>query len=305
MQIGIGDDAAVWQPSRSMRGVMTTDAFVEGVHFTAALTPFDIGYRSMAGALSDIAAMGAGPTLVTVALGLPPERTDDVVALYRGMLDVCARGGAIVAGGDLTRSPALWLSITALGEVRPSHLKTRAGAKRGDVLAVTGALGAARAGWMCEDGATALDDASLQAARAAYRRPPARFAEGRWLGASSNVHAMMDLSDGLSSDVLRLCAASDCGAEIDAVPVAPAARAFATLSGAEPETFALAGGEDYELLAAIDARAFGHIAARFRARFGRELLAVGKTKLKEEGVTVRRAGGRVALQATGWDHFRS
>lgn len=302
--LGIGDDAALWQPSRSHRSAITTDAYLEGIHFTREMPLLDVGYRAMAATLSDLSAMGAKPVLATIALGLPQRTQEaDVRDLYRGMLTVAKAAGAAIAGGDLTRSPELLLSITAVGEVRPSHVKTRGGARPGDVLAVTGELGSARAGWMSEREHGAIGGAHLEAARSAYARPVTRFAEARWLAASANVRAMLDLSDGLSTDLLRLCEASACGACVDVIPVSASARAFAAATGEDGERFALAGGDDYEILAAIDARAFRYLEARYRARFGRRLLAVGRMCPKEEGMTVLLSGERVALESTGWDHF--
>jgi thiamine-monophosphate kinase len=287
--LGIGDDAAVWQPSRSHRSVISTDMLVEGVHFTrAAMSLEDAGWRAMVANLSDLAAMGARPVLATVALGVAHKNAaGDTLELYRGVAQAADRYGIAVAGGDLTRSEALTISITVVGEVRPSNVKTRSGGNPGDVLAVTGELGAARAG--LEGAPDALE---------AFRRPRARLAEGRFLAASGNVTAMMDSSDGLSTDVSRLCAASGCGARVENVPVAPAALSFARGRGEDPECFALAGGEDFELLAAIRRRAFAYLAGRFAKRFGRPLLRIGALE-KEEGV---RRGGQ-PLERSGWEHF--
>ena len=301
--VGIGDDAAVWQPSRRNRSVITTDALVEGVHFTrASMSARDAGHRALASNLSDIAAMGARPVLATVALGIPPA-TDPgwLLEMYDGIAALAQRARCAVAGGDLTRAPAITLAITVIGEVRASNLKTRAGARPGDVLALTGPLGGSRAGL-----ALALDRPDLAAdpahagVLARFRTPEPRLAEGRWLGASRHVRALMDVSDGLSTDLLRLCAASGTGATIDQVPVDEGARRVAALAGADAERWALEGGEDFELLAAVERRAFAHLALRFRARFGRELLRAGS--VTADG-GVRLAGG-IAVTAAGWDHLR-
>ena len=287
--LGIGDDAALWQPSRSHRSVISTDMLVEGVHFTReAMSLEDAGWRAMAANLSDLAAMGARPVLATVALGVAKkDAAGDALELYRGIAQAADRYDIAIAGGDLTRSEAITISIAVVGEVRPSNVKTRSGGRANDVLAVTGELGAARAG---------LEGAPD--AQEAFRRPQPRLAEGRFLAASANVTAMMDCSDGLSTDVYRLCAASGCGAAIENVPVAPAARAFAQSRGEDAERYALAGGEDFELLAAIRPRAFGYLAGRFAKRFGRPLLRVGVLE-KEEGV---RRQSR-PLERSGWEHF--
>ncbi|HTA38917.1 MAG TPA: thiamine-phosphate kinase [Candidatus Acidoferrales bacterium] len=301
--LGIGDDAAIWQPSRSNRSAITTDALVEGVHFSRDLmTLYDAGWRAIVANASDLAAMGARPVLATVALGVPADTGEaSIVELYRGIAAAASATGLTIAGGDLTRAPVLTISVAAVGEVRPSNVKTRSGGRPGGVLAVTGPLGAARAGLaLARAGSKAGPEAS--AALDAFRRPQARCAEGRFLAASRNVEAMMDLSDGLSTDLLRLCAASGCGALLSAVPAAQSARAVAAERGEDPERFALAGGEDFELLVAVRPRAFDYLAKRFERRFGRPLHRIG-TLRAGSGIALARDGGEEAVGATGWDHF--
>lgn len=301
--VGIGDDAAVWQPSRSRRSVITTDALVEGVHFTRdAMSGADAGHRALASNLSDIAAMGAKPVLATIAFGAGPGSDEAwILDCYRGIAALAERAGCAIAGGDIVRAPAIVLAITIVGEVRPSNLKLRSGMRAGDVIAVTGPLGGSRAGLaIAVDGILPANDPAATSALQAFRRPEPRLAEGRWFGASSHVHAMMDTSDGLSTDLARLARASGTGATIEHVPVAPAARAVAERSGADPAAWALDGGEDFELLLAVGARAFTHLAGRFAARFGRPLLRVG-VATAEAGI--RHADGRTVPSA-GWDHLR-
>ena len=302
--VGIGDDAAVWQPSRSHRSVITTDALVEGVHFTRdGMSAAEVGHRALASNLSDIAAMGAKPVLATVALALGPD-TDPawVVECYRGMTALARRARCAIAGGDIVRAPSVAFAITVVGEVRASNLKTRSGMRPGDTIAVSGPLGASRAGLAIaveQPGLAALPEAAD--ALRAFRTPEPRLAEGRWLAASRNVRAMMDCSDGPSTDVARLAAASGTGAVIDRVPVAASARAIAAAVGADAERWALDGGEDFELIVAVATRAFTHLSGRFRARFGRELLRIGYAT-DEAGI--RFANGEPVLRA-GWDHLRT
>jgi thiamine-monophosphate kinase len=301
--IGIGDDAAAWQPSRSNRSVITTDALVEGVHFTRdAMSAPDVGWRALASNLSDVAAMGARPVLATIALGFPAGTDPEwVLGCYDGIAALAKRARCAIAGGDLTRAPAIVLSITVVGEVRPSNLKRRDGARPGDVFAVTGPLGASRAGLrIALEHAGPASDPAAAAALAAFRSPEPRLREGRWLAGSRHVRAMMDVSDGLSTDLARLCAASGVGAVVETIPVHPAARAVAARTGDDAEAWALGGGEDFELLVSVDKRAFDHIAGRFRAHCGRELIAVGRAT---EGAGVRLANGE-PIVPSGWDHLR-
>ncbi len=302
--VGIGDDAAVWQPSRSHRSVITTDMLVEGVHFSRAwMSIRDIGWRAMAANLSDVAAMAARPVLATVALGMmedtPPA---DVLELYAGMQACADAYGLAIAGGDLSRAPALTLALTVVGEVRATDCTLRSGARPGDVIAVTGALGASRAGLAALRGEVTLEPALAAEAIEAHARPFPRVREGRLLGASRNVHAMMDCSDGLSTDLARLCARSGVGARIENVPVAASALAAARKLGQEADLFALAGGEDFELLVTVQARAFAHVAARVRAQTGRTLHRVGVVQADEALVMVKQ-GVTHPLTPSGWDHF--
>ena len=224
----------------------------------------------------------------------------DVRELYAGMAAAAARRISRSSGGTLSRAPVLTIAITAVGEVRASNAKTRAGGRPGAVLAVTGPLGAAAPALRSRRSPT------RSKARCPARRST-RFgarkracAEGRFLAASRNVQAMMDCSDGLSTDLDAPVCGQRLRSESRAVPVAEAARAFANASGQDPERYALAGGEDFELLVAVGARAFAHVAGRFPARFGRELLRIGTLRL-EPGIALRDE----PLERSGWDHFAS
>ncbi len=283
--------------------MITTDALVEGVHFTReAMSAADAGHRALASNLSDIAAMGAKPVLATIAFGVGPGVDEAwILDCYRGLAALAERAKCAIAGGDVVRAPAITISITVVGEVRASNLKLRSTMLPGDAIAVTGALGASRAGLAATvEHPELAGDAQLEAAVRAFRTPEPRMAEGLWLAASRNVRAMMDTSDGLSTDLTRLARASACGAVIETVPVAEAARTVAARVGADADAWALDGGEDFELLVAIAPRAFAHLAGRFHARFGRPLLRVGTA---EAGTGVRRSDGS-GVTSAGWDHLR-
>ncbi len=313
--LGIGDDAAAWQPSRSHLSVITTDALVDGVHFRSdTMDAAAIGHRAMAANLSDIAAMGARPVLATVALGVTPQTTEAWLrACYGGMAALAAVHGARIVGGDVTASPALSLALTLVGEVSRAHLKTRSSGRGGDVLAVTGPLGASRAGLeLMRRGLAAgelgdpalgrLDADERRAAETSFARPTPRVREGRFLGASAYVRAMMDGSDGLSTDVARLARASGCGATLDEVPVHLAAFAVACAVGDDPTHYALDGGEDFELLVAVAPRAFAHLSRKFALAFGSPLLPVGHLDA-EPGIRIAETGVARELVAAGYDHL--
>jgi thiamine-monophosphate kinase len=300
IRLGIGDDAAAWQPSRSHRSVITTDMAVEGVHFAAELMPLeDAGWRSMIANASDVAAMGARPVLATVALGVPAHAgPNDVLTLYAGIAEAARATGLAIVGGDLSRAPGWTISVAAVGEVRPSNLKTRHGGSPGCVLCSTGRFGAARAGLdLARDGVRVEPDLAKRAL-SAFRRPVARMREGRFFGADRAVVAMMDCSDGLSTDIARLARASGCAASIESCPVDPAAEAVAAQLGVDPERYALAGGEEFELLVAVRRRDYVRVARAFEGRFGRPLLRIG---LLAPGSGVEFRGS--ALPPSGWDHL--
>jgi thiamine-monophosphate kinase len=304
--LGIGDDAAAWRPSRSHLSVVTTDALVEGVHFLQErMDAWSIGYRAMAANLSDIAAMGARPVLSTIALGIAPKTEEAwLLELYRGMQSLAQRHGVRIVGGDLTGAPVTMLSITVVGEVRSTHLRRRDAGRPGDIVAVTGRLGASRAGLeLLRLGPLDVPEALSERARKAFLTPEPRVQEGRWFAASANVHAMMDCSDGLSSDLGRLARASGCGALIEELPVDAAAEAVARAAGAEACDYALNGGEDFELIVTIVPRAFEHLSRRFEQRFGCPLIRVGRLD-DSSGLRMRVGEERMEIAPRGWDHLR-
>lgn len=273
---------------------------IEGVHFTRdAMSLEDIGWRAMAANLSDIAAMGAKPVLATVALGLSRGFAQEkILELYHGLAASAKASKLEIVGGDLSVSDALTIAITVVGEVRQSNAKVRSGGHPGDILAVTGPLGAARAGLELTRHDEAIEPVLKEEALRAFRRPQPRIAEGKFFAASRNVTAMMDISDGLSTDLYRFAAASDCAAMIESVPVAEPATAVAETRNENAERFALAGGEDFELLVAVRPRVFRYLADRYAKRFKRDLLRVGVLQ-KGSGVTWNGA----PLERSGWDHF--
>ena len=253
--VGIGDDACVLDPTPGRRLLATTDVLVAGVHFRADLSaPEDWGWKAVAVSLADVAAMGGRPRWLLVALTVPPEATVALLErVYAGMAQACRAYGVALAGGDTAAGPALALAVTALGEAdRPV---TRAGARPGDRLAVTGPLGAAAAGLaLLERGdapAAALLD-RFPGLAAAHRRPDPDLAAGPAL-AAAGATAMLDVSDGLAGDALHLAEASGVGVEVDeaAVPLAPGVAAAADLLGRDPAELALGGGEDFVLAAAL------------------------------------------------------
>jgi thiamine-monophosphate kinase len=306
MPVGIGDDAAVVEPERNRLEVLSVDALVEGVHFDRTFTPPGaIGHRALAVNLSDLAAMGAAPRLCLVSLALPPAlAVADFDAMIGGLTALAARHRMHVAGGNLTRSPGpLVLDVTVIGTAKRRQILTRAGARPGDHLYVTGSVGAAAAGlsMLRELGRDACAPDDPCAARYLYPEPRVRM--GLLAGRNRAASAAMDLSDGLADAVHQIAAASGVGAVIDAdaLPIDPAARDWFSRHGDDPVTAATAGGDDYELLLAVRPK-LGRRLANARRHGGVELTRIG---VCTEALDVRLKCGDVERpMPKGYHHFR-
>jgi len=282
---GIGDDAAVLDVPSGQRLVASTDASVEGVHFRREwLTPEEVGGRATVAALSDIAAMGALPIGMLLALAVPQDWMGKIVALARGVGDAAAAAGCPIVGGNVSRAKELSVTITVLGTAaRPLQ---RTGVQPGDALYVTGRLGGPRAAvraWM--EGSTPRVEH-----RARFATPRPRIAEGRWL-ADAGCHAGIDISDGLIADAGHLALASGVALDLDLAGL-PCVKAVSLEEAAS-------GGEEYELLVA--APVGGAVdPISFEQRFGVPLTMIG-TAREGSGIAIRGAT-RVDLPR-GHDHF--
>ena len=309
VRVGIGDDCAVLEPGAGRCVLATTDLLVEDVHFRRRYaTAADVGWKALAVNLSDIASMGGRPRWGLVALACPEGVTvEEAEAFYAGLLELARAHDVAVVGGDTSASPRGWIvNVTLLGEAAPAFV-LRSTAKPGDAIAVTGALGLAAAGLAVLERGTApagVAPAALEEVKAAHLRPRPRVQEGQWLAAAGGVTAMIDLSDGLATDLGRICEESRVGAavELARLPLNAAARAVAAAVGGDPLAWATGGGEDYELLVTCQPDAFVRLADGLAAATGTTLTAIGAIT-PAGGVRYTDAAGREVVVAPGFEHF--
>jgi thiamine-monophosphate kinase len=304
--LGIGDDAAAWRPTPGSVVVATTDMLVEGIHFRLDwTTPRDLGRKALAVNLSDLAAMGARPGRALVSIGLLPGQAGLVEELYDGMSELAREAGVWIVGGDTVRSPGpLIVNVALLGEADPARLLRRSGAVPGDVLMLTGIVGASAAGLdlLLRGDAQALARPDAAALLAAHFRPVPQLAAGSIL-AGLGLHCAIDVSDGVASEARHIARAGGVSVEIDLerLPLAP--EAVALLGEERARELALSGGEDYQLLFAVPASRAADVAEALRP--GCLPTVVGRVTGRHPGgeVVLRLAGREVESAAAGYTAF--
>jgi len=312
---GISDDAAVYRIGEGRVHLLTTDTLTEGIHFDRSFMPMEhLGFKALSVNVSDIVAMNAQPRYAVVSIGISKKVSVEMVqTIYEGVKEACGAYDVTVVGGDTTSSHALSLSVSVVGEADEDRVVYRSGAQVGDKLCVTGDLGASYAGLKAlvrnrqrmeqegEDFEPNLDPFSYVIRR--HLAPPAQLKAVRdWADAGVRPHALIDVSDGLASEVHHVCEASDVGAQLyePALPIDPETRNTATDFGEDVSVYALFGGEDYELvftlpedrLDALDPQTFSVIGD------------IESPDDPEHPVLIQRANGEnVPLQPGGFDHF--
>jgi len=311
LRLGVGDDAAILAPRPNAEWVVGCDAFLEGVHFLADTHVADsIGYKALARATSDLAAMGARPRFFLLTLALPINRVGKWLDDFLGGLGRAARHfGMTLIGGDTTRNPTVFISMTVIGDITPGRAVTRSGARPGDLIYVTGVLGAARLGLLVLTNRLRKPIRRLFRGRQSLLRPhlyPAIQVQwGAWLARHRLASAMIDVSDGLSTDLSRLCEASGVGARLwaDQIPCVKIPHGKAgEVPGLSPLELALNGGEDYELLFTVSPRNLKRLR---RARRFSELAQIGEVRGGRQLTLVEKDGRVKPLVAGGWDPFGS
>jgi thiamine-monophosphate kinase len=303
--VGSGDDAAVTLPGGAT--ATSVDALVDGVHFRRdQITPAQIGRKALAAALSDLAAMGAEAGEAYVALGVPPDLSEaDCLEVVDGILALAAATGTTLAGGDVTRAPALSLAVTVVGHAAAAEqLVGRGGARPGDLMVLTGEIGGAAAGLLLLERpelAGRIGAATVEHLRRRQIEPAPRLAEGRVL-AAAGARSMIDVSDGLGGDAGHIAAASGAGVRLEAaaLPLQEGVAAVASAAGLDPLQLAASGGEDYELLAALPPRCLDEAMAKIGETGGAELTRIGEV-VAGSGVEIRRDGG--LLPPAGFDQL--
>ena len=301
--LGIGDDAAVWRPRPRFETILTTDWFLDGTHFWRDWHPPEaIGWKSVMRAASDIAAMGGLPRCFLLSLALPSALSGTWLDQFlRGITRASAKLRCPLAGGDTTKAGRVLINVTVVGEVPRGRALLRSRAKPGDLIYVTGRLGEAELGLrlarkLRRSGKRAEDDLLLK-----HLFPEARNALGYWLRHTVRASAAMDLSDGLSLDLHRVCAASEVGAVIHSEKLPMASPEFLrAFSDLECQDAALHGGDDYELLFCLPSKYRGRIPP---SKMGIRLNQIGEITDSPRVSIVSGNGRRIELLPRGWDPF--
>ncbi|MFZ1948371.1 MAG: thiamine-phosphate kinase [bacterium] len=307
--IGIGDDCAVLRRGAVLE-VLTTDCLVEGTHYQDQwLSMKDVGWKALAVNVSDIAAVGGTPKHALVTLFLPEAiTTGDIDDLYDGLDECAAKYGCSVVGGDIVKITGPFaISITLAGTCERDEVVLRSGARQDDIVVVTGSLGAAALGLRClRDRVTCMEGDAMGEAVKKFQRPCPRLAESRMIVQELRPSAMIDVSDGLLSDVWHILEASKVGVVLDgdAVPVAGSVTEFFKGEREEALAWAIAGGEEYELVFTMSGRLEPKL-AEVSEKLGIGLTKIGKIVSKSSGVKIAGPGGERDLGPGGFDHFKS
>ncbi|MBN2610178.1 MAG: thiamine-phosphate kinase [Bacteroidales bacterium] len=307
---GIGDDCAIVPYSSEEDYVVTTDMLIEDIHFIKnRIPPEQLGYKSLAVNLSDIAAMGGRPVGSYLSIGIPAETEVEYLdAVMKGYHDLSQKYQVQLLGGDTTKSEKhLVINIAVIGTCKKGHARLRSMAWSNDMVCVTGYLGDSAGGLEVMLHQLPETKDHMQLIRS-HHLPEPHINEGIWLAQHPEVHAMMDVSDGISSDLVHILKASKKSAvlDLDMLPVSDTLKNVATKHGWNVDKLASSGGEDYVLLFTLKAGNFEKTNKGFRATFGRDLFPVGEIN-DEAGAEINwiKNGQQIFSNQHGFDHFRT
>jgi thiamine-monophosphate kinase len=306
----IGDDAAAFTTEPDKVALITTDLLVERIHFLRkSISGFDLGYKSLAVNLSDIAAMGGTAREAFVSIAVPADCSLSYLeAVYDGMKELAAAFDVNILGGDTTTSKIdLIINVVVYGAVAREQMLCRDAARPGDAIFSTGCLGDSRAGLHLILNNIEAENDQLQHLLQAHRRPEPHLREGRFLAQQPGVRAAIDTSDGLSSDLGHIVEESGVGATLfyENIPVSEDLKAFCSRFRFDPAEYALSGGEDYTLLCTIAPAEAERIAGNFQSTFNRPLFRIGEITAGKKMKIIHPDGSCRPIAPTGWDHFRA
>lgn len=305
----IGDDAAAFTTNPNEISLITTDLMVERIHFLRhAISGYELGHKSLAVNLSDIAAMGGTACEAFVSIAIPQDcALDYLEAVYDGMKKLAQRFEVNILGGDTTASKAdLVINVAVYGTVAPHDMLCRNAARPGDIIFSTDFLGDSKAGLHLILNTLPADSAALQRLIRSHLLPEPHLKEGRFLAQQSGIRAAIDNSDGLSSDIGHIVAQSGVGAILyaDRLPVSRDLKSFCKKFNFDPIEYALSGGEDYNLLCTVSPQKADAVAQNFQKAFGRPLFRIGEIIDDERLDIMLPDNTSRAVVSTGWNHFR-
>jgi thiamine-monophosphate kinase len=305
----IGDDAAAFTIEPDLVSLITTDLLVERIHFIRnSISGFDLGYKSLAVNLSDIAAMGGNAREAFISIAIPPNCSLEYLeALYDGIKSLAARFDVNILGGDTTSSKEdLIINIVVQGTAERTQMLCRDAACPGDIIVSTGCLGDSKAGLHMILNSIPADTEDLQSLLRAHVLPEPHLDEGRFLASQPGTHAGIDCSDGLSSDLGHIAEESQAGATLysDKIPVSESLLKFCSRFNYDPIEYALSGGEDYTLLCTIAPENAKETAARFQAEFNKPLFLIGEITENKVLTVTYPDGSSKPIALTGWNHFK-
>jgi thiamine-monophosphate kinase len=303
LRVGIGDDAAVMCPKQGIEWVVTSDAFLQNIHFLLRVHPPEaVGYKALARATSDLAAMGARPLYFVMNLALPTACTGKWFdGFLEGMAQAARTFGLVLAGGDTTRSTLAAVNLTIIGAIESGQAVLRSGARPGNLICVSGTLGEAELGLQLLQRRIHKSNKWKKLLRKHFYPQP-RLELGQWLAKNGRATAMIDTSDGLSTDLMHLCEASEVGAKLWATKIPKViVPDDARKLGLDPLRLALDGGDDYELLFTVPKSL-----ERFLPRtvHGVPITVIGEITREKRNLLIDETGRAAALPTRGWDPFR-